>query len=192
MHKQITKRELKKLLRQDKTRKSLAYYYGVSTRTVDRRVKEFNLLGIAKQGKRPLPRKPEEIRFKRFSKVWSPTKDYINRLNGQYHFVNIERPPYRYVNQNTLISSNQPMNPRGFFTTAGIYFIAYVSNVYFLYAKSIRYSQNPKPLKEIYNWIKENALTILEESLPPNYVVVRSVAYTFSIANHKPKAIRYG
>ena len=122
---------------------------------------------------------------------WSPTRDYIRMLDEQYHFLKIQRPPSRFIDQKTLVSSDQPRNPKGFFTTVRIYYIAHVSNAYSLLARSIRYSQEPKPFREICDWIRGNALTILEESVPPNYVVIRPVAYTFSTTSKKPKAIRY-
>ena len=70
MSKRVTKRGLKRLLKQGKTRKALAHFYGFSIRTVGRYVKKLGLVGVAKKGRRPLPPKPEKIMLKKFRKVW--------------------------------------------------------------------------------------------------------------------------
>ena len=95
------------------------------------------------------------------------------------------------LNPQTLVCSNQPKNPEGKFTTVGIYFIVYVSNVYFLYATSIRYKPAPVEFDEIYGWITNNVDAILEQSFP-QYYIVRVVAYTFFSTKKKPKVIVYG
>lgn len=145
---------------------------------------------VALKKRRKMPEQVSKRELKRFLMgEWSPTTDYIRMLDGQYHFVTIQRLPYRFVDQRTLVSSNHPRNPEGFFTTVEIYYVAYVSNAYSLLAKSILYSQEPKSFMEICEWIRENALTILEKNVPPNHVVIRPIAYTFSKTSKKPKAI---
>jgi hypothetical protein len=97
----------------------------------------------------------------------------------------------RYVNQKTLVCSPQRRSPSGLFTTVGIYTIVYVSNVYFLFSLSIRYSQQPKAFKEIFSWASANAPVILEESYQSSYSVVRIVAFTFTHPKRKPRAVHY-
>ncbi len=192
MSKRITKSKLESLIKQGKRRKAIAHYFKVTRRTIGRYIKRYGLKGIAKKGRPPKPRKPEAIKIKRFPRVWVNVQDYIQRLNEEYRFINIQSsPPYRFVNQKTLVCANSKRNPRGHYTTAGIYFIVYISNVYFLYVTRIRYTQNPVSFKEIYEWITANAESILEESYP-YLTLVRIVAYTFSRPKKKPKAIRYG
>ena len=189
MSRKVTKRELKSFLKQGKRRKAIAKYYKVSVRTVANYINRYGLVGTAKQGRPPRPKKPHKIYIKRKGKVWIPVKTYIAKLNEEYHFVNIQYPPYRYVNQRTFVCSNQTRNPRGKYSTVGIYFIVYVSSVYFIYATQIRYKL--VTFKEIYDWISANVRDILEESFP-HYYIVRIVGYTFSRPKKKPKVIRYG
>lgn len=47
----ITKRELEEFLRLGETRETIAGYYSVSKSTIGRRIKKWNLLGIAKKGR---------------------------------------------------------------------------------------------------------------------------------------------
>lgn len=189
--KTISKQELGRLLRQGKKRHAIASRYRVSTSTVDRWTKQHRLRHLVRKGRAPLARKPEDIRPKRLAGTWVPVKNYVRYLDKEYNFVNINAPPFRHINQTTLICSNLRRNPSGSFTTVGIYSIIYVSNVYFLFATRIRYSQQPKPFKEIYNWVSSAAPAVLEESYHSSYFVVRIVAYTFSSPKRKPKAIRY-
>ena len=191
MSKQINKQILKRFLKEGKRRKAIAKHYHVSVRTIARQINRFDLVGIAKKGRRPRPKKPEKIQIIKRGKTWIQIKDYIKRLNKKYQFVNIQYPPYSYINQKTAVCSNTQKNPTGKYTTAGIYFVVYISSVYFLYATSIRYTQKPVTFKEIFEWIDTQAESILEESYP-HYYIVRIVAYTFSGNKRKPREIRYG
>jgi hypothetical protein len=188
---QITKSEVKDFLKKGKRRKAIARYYKVSVRTVSNYIKKYGLVGTSRQGRPPRPKEPYKIQIKRKGRTWIQVETYISKLNKEYQFVNIQYPPYRYINQRTLVCSSQTRNPRGKYTTVGIYFIVYVSSVYFLYTTSIRYTTKPVSFKEIYNWINANVQAILEESFP-NYYIVQVVAYTFSRPKKKPKVIRYG
>ena len=187
----ISKLELRRLLKHGKKRKAIAKHYRVSESTVDRWIKKHRLRHLVRKGRAPPSRKPQEIRPKRLAKTWVPIRSYLRNLDDEYHFVNINGPPFRYVNQKTLVCSNKRRNPAGLFTTAGIYSVVYVSNVYFLFTTSIRYSQQPKPFNEIYKWVSSAAPAILEESYHSSYFVVRIVAYTFHSPKRKPKAVRY-
>jgi hypothetical protein len=189
--KTISKQELRRLLRQGKKRHAIARRYRVSKTTIDRWVKKHRLSHFVRKGRAPLVRKPQDIKPKRLAGTWISINNYFRHLDSEYHFVNVNGPPLRYVNHKTLVCSNRRRNPAGPFTTVGIYSIVYVSNVYFLFVTSIRYSQQPKPFKEIYNWVNAAAPAILEESYHSSYFVVRIVAYTFYSPKRKPKAIRY-
>lgn len=191
MPKQFNEQELQDFLNQGKRRKALAHHYKVSLRTIARYIKKYNFIGVAKRGRPFLPKNPEKMSLKRFSRIWALIPEYIRLLNQEYQFVNIQAPPYHFVNQRTLVCSNQPRNPRGLFTTASIYFIVYISNVYFLFTTSIRYSANYISFKEIYEWITSSAESILEEAFR-QYYIVKIVAYTFSRPKKKPRAIIYG
>ena len=189
MSRKVTKRELKDFLKQGKRRKAIAKYYKVSVRTIANRIKKYGIVGTARQGRPPKPKEPHKIHIKRKGRVWIPVETYIAQLNDEYHFVNIQYPPYGYVNQRTFVCSNQTRNPRGEYSNVGIYFIVYVSSVYFLYATKIRYKL--VFFKEIYDWITANVQAILEQSFP-HYYIVKIVGYTFSRPKKKPKVIRYG
>ncbi len=190
-HVKISKRELSRLLRRNKKRKAIAKRYHVSTPTIDRAIKKYRLSHLVRKGRAPLPGKPQKIKPEPLTGTWLSVKKYIHHLDNQYHFVNINSPPLRYVNQKTLVCSSCRRNPAGQFTTVGIYSIVYVSNVYFLFVTSIRYSQQAKPFKEIYNWVSAVAPAILEERYQRSYYVVKIVAFTFTHPKRKPKAIRY-
>ena len=185
MSRKVTKHELETFLKQGKRRKAIAKYYRVTVRTVANYIKKYGLVGTARQGRPPKPKKPHKIYIKRKGKVWISVEAYIAKLNEEYHFVNIQYPPYHYVNQRTFVCSNQTRNPRGTHSTVGIYFIVYVSSVYFLYATKIRYKL--VAFKEIYDWIAANVQAILEESFP-HYYIVGIVGYTFSRPKKKPRS----
>ena len=189
MSREIKKRDLKQFLKQGKRRKAIAKHYKLSVRTISNYIKKFDLIGTARQGRPSKPKQPHKIQVKRKGRVWIGVETYITNLNQEYQFINIQAPPYNFVNQRTLVCSNQTRNPRGFYSNVGIYFIVYVSSVYFLFATKIRYKL--VPFKEIYDWITANVQGILEESYP-HYYIVRIVAYTFSRPKKKPEAIRYG
>ena len=93
MSKRITKRNIEMLIRQGKRQKAIAHYFKVSRRTICRYIKQYGLLGISKRGRTPKPKKPEVIKIKRFPRVWVNVRDYIQRLNEEYRFVNIQSPP---------------------------------------------------------------------------------------------------
>jgi len=187
----IPKRGLRSLLKQGKTRKAIAKHYRISESKLDRYIGKYRLGHLVRKGRRPTRKRPDKIEPKRIAKAWIPVKNYIRGLDTEYRFVNINCPPARYINQKTLVCSNQKRNPTGTFTTVGIYSVVYVSNVYFLFATSIRYSQQPRPFGEIYGWVSSAAPSILEECYHSSYYVVRIVAYTFSRPKRKPRAVHY-
>ena len=187
----IPKRALWNFLKQGKTRKAIAKHYRISESKLDRYIRKYRLSHLVRKGRRPTPKRPDKIKPKRIAKAWILVKRYIRSLDAEYRFVNINYPPARYVNQKTLVCSNHKRNPKGQFTTAAIYAIIYLSNVYFLFSLSIRYSQQPRPFKEIYGWVSTAAPAILEESYHSSYYVVRIVAYTFSRPKRKPRAVHY-
>jgi len=189
MSRKVTKRELKSFLKQRKRRKAIARYYKVTVRTIANYIKRYRLVGTARQGRPPKPKKPYKIHVRHKRRRWIPVETYIAQLNQEYQFINIQSPSFNYVNQKTFVCSNQTRNPRGKYSTVGIYFIVYVSSVYFLFATKIRYKL--VPFKEIYDWISANVQAILEESYP-YYYIVGVVGYTFFRPKKKPEAIRYG
>ena len=99
MSREIKKRDLKQFLRQGKRRKAIAKYYKVSVRTVSTYIKKFGLVGTARQGRPPTPKKPHNIKIKHGRRLWIAVENYIVKLNEEYHLVNIQSPPFRYVNQ---------------------------------------------------------------------------------------------
>ena len=105
--KPIPKRDLRSFLKQGKPRKAIAKHYGISESKLDRYIRKYKLVRLVRKGRRPTPRKPEKIRPKRIVKTWIPVKSYIRSLDAEYHFVNINYPSARYVNQKTLVCSDQ-------------------------------------------------------------------------------------
>jgi hypothetical protein len=185
--KRIIKRELQRLLKQDKTTKAIAKYYRVSQSTVNRKIRENGLTGLRKKGKKRLV-KPKPIRPKA---KWIETKKYINDLNKAYRFINIICPPFKYVNPKTLVCSDRKGDPKGKFTTVGVYFVVMQSDVYFINYSRIRYSDKPVGFEEIYDWVKENMEDILSEQFRnAAFVIERIIAFTFLLPEKKPKAIK--
>jgi len=99
MSRKVTKRELKSFLKQGKRRKAIAKHYKVSVRTIANYIEKYGLVGTARQGRPPKPKKPHKIQVKRKGRTWIPVETYIAQLNEEYQFVNIQYPPYLYVNQ---------------------------------------------------------------------------------------------
>lgn len=184
----ITKRELQKLLRQDKTTKAIAKYYRVSQSTIKRRIKDYGLTGLRRRGKKLFVRKPK---FRRPKAKWTPTRKYIDDLNKIYRFINIIYPPFKYINPSTLVCSDQKGNPKGKFTTVGVYFIVEQSDVFFVNYSRIRYSDKPVDFDEINAWVKENMEDILSVQFrKAAFVIERIIAFTFLLPEKKPKAIK--
>jgi len=180
----IPKKELAQFIRQNKATRFIAGYYGVSERTIYRRIKKYKLKGIRPKGRKPRKRyRPPPIKDK-----WITTKQHFNNIHERIYVYDIQRPKTRYINPKTLVCSNQKGNPKGKFTTVGIYWLALHSDVYFIYRTGIRYSQEPVSFKEIYGWVKENGydmlLTLMDKS---DVYVIEPVGYTFYTKNQKPE-----
>lgn len=183
----VSKKELAKYVKQNKSTKAIAFRFKVSERTVYRRIREYDLKGVRPVGRKPLVEKPKFVKPK---EEWIDAERYVDRLNREYRFVNIQYPPFRYINPETLVCSNEKANPKGKFTTVGIYYIALVSNVYFLFPISVRYNSKAIPFKQIYEWAKENAFdVVLENTRGLSITVERVVALTFTNPQKKPRQI---
>jgi hypothetical protein len=179
----ITKRELQRLLRQDKTTKAIAKHYRVSQSTINRKIRKHGLTRIRKKGKKHLVKKPRT--------KWIETRKYINDLNKAYHFINIVYPPFKYVNPKTLVCSDKKANPKGKFTTVGVYFIVAQSDVFFINYSRIRYSDKPVNFDEIYEWLKENIEDILSVQFQKAaFAIEKIIAFTFLLPEKKPTAIK--
>jgi len=186
----IPKAELEKLVRQNKSTRVIAEHFHVSERTIYRRIKQQGLKGIRPRGRKPSKRLRKPI--KRVPK-WVLVKKYIDKLDETYHFLSIQHPPYRWINPETLVCSNEKRNPKGKFTTVGIYYIALQSEVYFLHVISIRYKTEAVPFKEICEWITKNALDILTTFLIRTGIIVEGLAaFTFYVPRKQTENITIG
>jgi hypothetical protein len=184
----IPKGELAKFIRQGKKTEAIARYYRVSESTVKRKIREYGLVGLRKRGKKPIVRRPKPPKPVR---EWIPTKKYLDGLDRAYRFVNIAYPPFKWVNPKTLVCSDRKGNPKGKFTTVGVYFIAEQSDVYFVNYTRIRYSEEPVDFEEIYAWAKENMLDVLSEQYrKASFAIERIIAFTFLLPEKKPKVIK--
>ena len=184
----ITKRELKRFVKQNKTTKALAKYFKVSPSTIKRKIKQFGLTGVRKRGRKPFVKRP---RFPKPVREWIETRKYIDELNKVYRVVNIQYPPFKYINPKTLVCSGRKGIPKGKFTSVGAYFIVEQSDVYFVNYSRIRYSDKPVDFDEIYAWAKDNMLDILSEQYRrASFVIERIIAFTFLLPERKPKKIR--
>jgi hypothetical protein len=188
--KRITKRGLGKFVRQNKTNAAIASYYKCSESAIKRKVKQFGLTGIRKKGRKPFVKKRK---FHKPKSEWIPTRRYIDDLNNVYHFINIAYPPFKYVNPKTLVCSDRKGNPKGKFTTVGVYFVVVQSDVYFVNYSQIRYSDKPVEFNEIYAWAKENMDDILSEQFRnASFAIERIIAFTFMLPESKPEKISGG
>lgn len=184
----ITKRELKRFVKQNKTTKAISRYFKVSESKIKRKIKDYGLTGLRKKGRKPLVKKPK---FPRPKAKWVLTRKYIDDLNKSYHFLNIQYPAFKYINPKTLVCSDRKGNPKGKFTTVGAYFIAEQSDVYFINYSRIRYSDKPVSLDEIYTWAKENIFDALSVQFQrASFSFERIIAYTFLLPERKPKVIK--
>ncbi len=182
------KRELRKFLEQQKTTKALARYYRVSESTIERRIGHYGLTGLRKRGRKPFVKKPKPPKPKR---EWISTKKYIDDLNNVYKFLNIQYIPFKFINPKTLVCSNTKRNPKGKFTTVGVYFIVEQSDVYFINYTRVRYSDKPADLAEIHDWAKENMNDILSVQFQrASFSIERIIALTFLLPEKKPKVIK--
>ena len=143
---------------------------------------------MRKRGRKPFVKKPK---FPKPKAEWIPTRKYIDDLNKNYRFINIICPPFRCVNKKTLVCSDRKRNPKGKFTTVGVYFIVEQSDVYFINYSRIRYSEKPANFDEIYAWAKENMEDILSEQFQrASFAIERIIALTFLLPEKKPKVIK--
>jgi len=184
----ITKRELRDLLKRDKTTKAIAKHYRVSESTVNRKIREYGLTSLRKRGRKPPVIRPKapKLRVK-----WIETKKYIKDLNRAYRFINIIYPPFKYVNPKTLVCSDKKANPKGKFTTVGVYFIVEQSDVFFINYSRIRYSDKPVIFDEIHAWLKENIADILSVQFQrAAFSIEKIIAFTFLLPEKKPKTIK--
>ena len=176
----LTKRTLTRFIKENKATKFIAGYFKVSERTIYYRIKKHGLKGIRKRGKKPLPIvKPVPI-----PKGWITANSYINKLNRQYYFRNITFLPTRYINTNTLVCSNRKREPKRKFTICTVYYVAFESQLYFLYPIQIKYSRKPVSFDEIYHYVRNRAYDLITAKLKGSSIeVVEIVAYHFFIKN---------
>jgi hypothetical protein len=176
--KKIPKGLLSKLVKRNKATKWIAQYFKASPRTVYRRIREYGLKGLRPKGKKPLPKKIGKLGK---LKGWVYTKKYIDNLDRQYCFLNIQYPPTTYVNTYTLTCSDHKRNPKGQFTTCGIYYIALESAMHFLYTMQYRYSEDPVSYDEIHHYFSNNAMNMLQLSLEGKDIeIIDLVAFHFT------------
>lgn len=174
----LTKQALRKLVKQNKSSRFIAHYFHVSERTLYRRIKKWNLKGIRPKGRKPI-RIVEPIPI---PKGWVTSASYIKKLDKQYHFRNITYLPTRYVNTDTRVCSNRKRNPKRKFAVCTVYYVAFESQLYFLYPLQIIYSRKPVSFNEIYHFISNRAYDLLNTKLKASGIeVIEVVALHFYI-----------
>lgn len=181
----ISKTELERFVRQNKPTKFIAGYFNVSERTIYRRIRKYGLKGIRPKGRKP---RIEKIELPIRKDKWITARKHFDKLHERIYIYDIQRPRTKFINPKTLVCSNRKRNPKGKFTTVGIYWLALHSDVYFIYRTGIRYSEKPVSFTEIYSWARENAYDMLLTLMEATAIYVVSIeAYTFYTArNRKP------
>lgn len=179
--KTVSKKELGKWVKRNKSNRAIARYFKVSESTIKRRVKQYGLRAVRPRGRKPyLKTRPR--RFPKPKDEWVDVKRYFDTLDNQYHFIQPRYPPHKYINPRTKVCSFKRGNPKGKYTTVGIYFVTLQSKVYFLYYTRIRYSRKPVPFQEIYNWISGRVDYVLDELyLKASFSIEQVVAFTFMV-----------
>ncbi len=147
----IPKKELSKLVKENKSTKVIAERFGVSERTIYRKIDNHGLKGLRPRGRKPSIIKEIIVRGR-----WVSVQSYMNKLNMKYHFRNINYPRARFINNKTLVCSNHRSNPVGLFTTVGIYYIVKNSDEHFVYRTSVRFSGIPVPFEGFLEWLKKS------------------------------------
>lgn len=147
----IPKNEVSKLVKENKSTKIIAKKSNVSERTIYRRINKYGLKGL-----RPRGRKPSIIKEIILRGRWVSVQSYMNKLNIKYNFRNINYPRARFINNKTLVCSNNRSNPIGLFTTVGIYYIVKNSDEHFVYRTSVRFSGIPVPFEGFLEWLKKS------------------------------------
>ncbi len=184
----IPQRELSKLVKENKSTREIAKRFGVSERTIYRRISKYGL-----KGSRPKGRKPSLIPKIVKKDKWVSVQRYIGKLNRKYDFVNVNYPRTTFINKKTLVCSNEKNNPKGESTTVGIYYIVKNSGVYFIYRTSVKYQDTPVPFDEIYSWIKSSSYDIVSAFWIETAVeAVKVIAYTFINPQNKPEKVSNG
>ena len=182
----ISRDKLEELVRLNRSTREIAEFFKVSPRTITRRISEYSLKGLRPQGRKPAPKAP---RRRRARAEWISMRSYYNKLDKQYDFANKNIPPRKWINQETIVASNTKSNPKGSYTTVGIYYIVQQSDVYLVYALSIRYTSDPVPFDNIYHWVYPRAYDIVAEHAPREAFVVDVIALTFEKTDPKPEKI---
>jgi len=172
----LTKKVLRKFVKQNKSTKFIAHYFRVSERTLYRRIQKWNLKGIRPKGRKKIPIvKPIPI-----ARGWITSASYIKNLNKQYHFRNITYLPSRYVNTDTRVCSNRKENPKTKFGSCTVYYVAFESQLYFLYPMQISYSRKRVSFNEIYYFISNRAYDLLNAKLRGSGIeVIEIVGFHF-------------
>jgi len=178
---QLTEKALKRYVKQNKSTRFIAGYFRVSERTLYRRIKKYGLKDIRPKGRKPFPVvKPIPI-----PKGWVTSNSYINKLNKQYDFRNITFLPTRYVNTISLVCSNRKRNPRRKFTTCTVYYVAFESQLYFLYPMQIKYSRKPVSFDEIHHYVSNRAYELITKKLKGSGIeLVELVAFHFFVKSN--------
>lgn len=183
----LTKKALHTLVKQNKSSRFIAHYFHVSKRTLYRRIKKWNLKGIRPKGRKPIKIvKPIPI-----PRGWVTSASYVKKLNKQYGFRNITYLPTRYVNTNTRVCSNRKRNPKRKFASCTVYYVAFESQLYFLYPMQINYSRESVSFNEIYQFISNRAYDLLKVKLKGSGIeVVEIVALHFFIKNRDKRSFK--
>jgi len=172
----LTKKALRKFVKQNKSTKFIAHYFHVSQRTLYRRIQKWKLKGIRPIGRKKIP----VVKRIPIPEGWITSGSYINKLNMQYHFRNITYLPTRYVNTDTRVCSNRKRNPKRKFASCTVYYVAFESQLYFLYPMQISYSRKPVSFNEIYHFISNRAYDLLNAKLKGSGIeVIEIVAFHF-------------
>lgn len=188
----IPKDQLGDLVRRNWSNKKIANHFDVSVSTIKRRVREYDLTGIRKPGRKPKEEKPETPEIEK-EENWISVEKYIRNLDEEYDFIEKRTPTTQYINPETLVCSNEKKNPEGEYTTVGIYFICIQSDVYFINYTRFKYSETPTKFQEIYNWAEQNAFDSLEVRFAhTSFTIIKPIAYTFLSPQKKPEVIRAG
>ena len=174
--------ELTELVRAGKTNRELASHFGVSPRTVCRRVREHGLTGV------------RENPYRTGRSVGSDRVSMERHLNGLQQtypgLIRVAYPHSRFINERTKVCSSEKKDPEGEFTSVNVYYIIRQSGAYLLYRTAIRYQDKPVPFSQIYAWVRRYVYDdIYSRWLDSEASVEEIVGFTFFAHQDKPKSV---
>jgi len=150
----IPRRTLRKYIREKLTIKEIGAKFGVSKRTISRRIKEYGFKGLLPKGKRPKPIPIE----------WIMIEEYYKKLHEEYTIKGISaETSAKYVHEKELVFNYEPEFPKEKYNACMFYYLANYDGLYVLMNRIVRYGKKNVGFKEIHEWAKRSGMYHLQK-----------------------------